>query len=281
MAHKEFKSAIYLKEFLFSELASEISEIIIVEQKKIGFCHRIKKISKKDSFLSVIKNNIFAYNQSPELKEVLLSFFDHIFCSLQSFVLKLYPNYFSFNYSLDDRRFIRMNKIIRYLDQHSVSYKKTKKLNSDATLKILETVSPDFIVLAGTGVVSNRIIRCASKAVLNCHSSILPGFRGINSEHFALLDNRLDLLGHSVHRVTQEIDAGEIYVNKRINYDKRHDNQFSLRYQNIVKGAQSLIKVIQNFDNINPQQNDTSKSIYRNKSSFFSTYKLMKKLNEK
>jgi hypothetical protein len=274
MAHQEFKSAIYLKEFLFSELASEISEIIIVEQKKVGFCQRIKQISKKDSLLSVIKNNIIAYNHIPALKEVLLSFLDHVFCSLQSFFLKFYPNYFSFKYSLDDRKFIRMKKIIKYLDQHSVSYKKTKELNSDATLKILETVSPDFIVLAGTGVVSNRIISCASKAVLNCHSSILPGYRGINSEHFALLDNRPDLLGHSVHRVTQEIDAGEIY-------DKMHDNQFSLRYKNIVKGAQSLIKVIQNFDNINPQQNDTSKSVYRNKSSFFSTYQLMKRLNDK
>jgi folate-dependent phosphoribosylglycinamide formyltransferase PurN len=281
MAHQEFKSAIYLKEFLFSELASEISEIIIVEQKKVGFCQRIKQISKKDSLLSVIKNNIIAYNHIPALKEVLLSFLDHVFCSLQSFFLKFYPNYFSFKYSLDDRKFIRMKKIIKYLDQHSVSYKKTKELNSDATLKILETVSPDFIVLAGTGVVSNRIISCASKAVLNCHSSILPGYRGINSEHFALLDNRPDLLGHSVHRVTQEIDAGEIYVSKRINYDKMHDNQFSLRYKNIVKGAQSLIKVIQNFENINPQQNDTSKSVYRNKSSFFSTYQLMKRLNDK
>jgi hypothetical protein len=281
MAHKEFKSAIYLKEFLFSELASELTEIIIVKKKKQGLLKRLTGVRKNKSFLSIIKNNILGLDQKPSLKEIILSFLDHLFCSIQSFVLKLYPNYWKFKYTIEDRRFIRINRIINFLDENSIPYTITDKLNSSTTVDILKRISPDFIVLAGTGVVKKNIIEQASKAVLNCHSSMLPGFRGVNSEHFALLEGKPEFLGHTVHQVTEEIDAGEIYLSKSINYDKVIDNQFSLRYKNINKGVISLIQVIKNFEQITPLNNDISKSFYRSNSSFINTYQLMKKLNEK
>jgi hypothetical protein len=279
-AHKEFKSAIYLKELLFSELAPEISQIIIVDRKKDGLLKRISEIKKKQSVLSILHNNILGLHQRPSIKEMILSFNDHLFCCTQSFVLKFYPNFWNFKYRFQDRRYFRVGRVLRYLDESSISYTITDTLNSKKTEDLLKSITPEFIVLAGTGVVKKNIIEQASKAVVNCHSSILPGYRGINSEHFALLEGRPELLGHTVHKVTKEIDAGEIYLVKSINYDRTMDNEFSLRYKNICQGVTSLIKVIKNFDQTIPLNNDTSESVYKNKTSFLTTYKLMTKLND-
>jgi len=281
MAHKEFKSAIYLKELLFSELAPCISQIIVVNNENDGILKRISGIKKKQSVLSIIHNNILGLHQKPSIKEMILSFTDHLFCCTQSFVLKFYPNFWNFKYNFQDRRYFRIGRMLRYLDESSISYTITDTLNSKKTEDILKSIAPDFIVLAGTGVVKKNIIEQASKAVLNCHSSILPGYRGINSEHFALFEGRPELLGHTVHKVTKEIDAGEIYLVKSINYDQAMDNEFSLRYKNICQGVTSLIKVIENFDQTIPFKNATSESVYKNNTSFFMTYKLMKKLNDK
>lgn len=280
-AKNEFKGALFIKAILESELKNLLSAVIIQEKTKNGLFHRISNLKKKTSILSIIKNTIFGLNSKPSIKEIILALNDALYCRIQSFTLKYYINYWDLSYDVSERKYMRLKDIIPFLKRNQISVYYVKELNSTETDKILACIEPNYIVLAGTGVIKPNIISKAKTAVVNCHSSILPGYRGTNSEFWALKDNNYDLIGHTVHEVNEKIDAGRIYLTKKIPIDKYHDNQFSLRYKNIVEGAQSTISVIKNYNSIMPRDNNLSESVYRSGGSAIETYQVMKKIKKR
>lgn len=81
----------------------------------------------------------------------------------------------------------------------------------DAALRhYLESVNPDFIVLAGfMRILGAELIEAFAGRILNIHPSLLPAYKGLNT-HQRVLDNNESEHGVSVHLVTAELDAGPV-----------------------------------------------------------------------
>ena len=76
----------------------------------------------------------------------------------------------------------------------------------------LETIDPDYIVLAGfMRILSPGFIDAFEHRILNIHPSLLPAYKGLNTYQRAL-DNAETRHGVSIHLVTAELDAGPIIL---------------------------------------------------------------------
>ncbi len=76
----------------------------------------------------------------------------------------------------------------------------------------LETIGPDYIVLAGfMRILSPGFIDAFEHRILNIHPSLLPAYKGLNTYQRAL-DNAESRHGVSIHLVTAELDAGPIIL---------------------------------------------------------------------
>jgi methionyl-tRNA formyltransferase len=95
--------------------------------------------------------------------------------------------------------------------------------NNDAPLSILNAVNaapgltdlaasePDLILsIRYGGILREKAIATASKGVLNLHSGLLPGYRGVMATFYAML-NRESEIGTTLHYIRDAgIDTGEI-----------------------------------------------------------------------
>ncbi|MCP4876329.1 MAG: phosphoribosylglycinamide formyltransferase [Gammaproteobacteria bacterium] len=76
----------------------------------------------------------------------------------------------------------------------------------------LESVNPDYIVLAGfMRILSPAFINAFKHRIINIHPSLLPDYKGLNT-HQRVLDNGEKQHGVSIHLVTSELDAGPIIM---------------------------------------------------------------------
>lgn len=82
----------------------------------------------------------------------------------------------------------------------------------EALRHYLESIAPDYIVLAGfMRILTPGFIEAFEHRILNIHPSLLPAYKGLNTYQRAL-DNGETQHGVSIHLVTAELDAGPIIL---------------------------------------------------------------------
>jgi phosphoribosylglycinamide formyltransferase 1 len=84
----------------------------------------------------------------------------------------------------------------------------SRDLFDDALLKVVRSMKPDWVFLAGfMRVLRNDFVDAFEGKLVNIHPSLLPAFTGLNT-HQRALDARVSLHGATVHWVSNELDAG-------------------------------------------------------------------------
>jgi methionyl-tRNA formyltransferase len=82
-------------------------------------------------------------------------------------------------------------------------------VNTNEIHKLLRELSPKLIVVWGSPILQPHIIGSAKK-VINLHMGYCPHYRGSISNQWAVLDNRWECIGATIHYVEQEVDSGQI-----------------------------------------------------------------------
>jgi methionyl-tRNA formyltransferase len=92
-------------------------------------------------------------------------------------------------------------------------------INSEEVREILMSNGVDLLLLTATPIIKSILIDIDGLTILNAHTGWLPKFRGLDANLKALRDGHQP--GISVHKVTEKIDAGEIYLREKfqINYN--------------------------------------------------------------
>lgn len=81
-----------------------------------------------------------------------------------------------------------------------------------ALLDCLQSLDPDFIVLAGfMRILGGDFVRAFAGRILNIHPSLLPAYKGLDTYRRALA-NREPRHGVSIHLVTAELDDGPVLL---------------------------------------------------------------------
>ncbi len=83
-----------------------------------------------------------------------------------------------------------------------------ENLQSPETLDAISKLKPDWMLLAGSGIVKEALLQIPRNGTLNCHPGILPRYRGCTCVEWAIYED--EPVGATCHWVTPEIDAGAI-----------------------------------------------------------------------
>lgn len=83
-------------------------------------------------------------------------------------------------------------------------------VNDDRTMELLREIGPDVVVVHGTRLIADLVLKALDVPFVNLHAGITPRFRGVHGGYWALVEGRRDLVGTTVHLIDSGIDTGGI-----------------------------------------------------------------------
>jgi hypothetical protein len=83
-------------------------------------------------------------------------------------------------------------------------------VNAPETGALLAELGPTVVVVNGTRIIADSIIKGAGCPVINIHAGITPRYRGVHGGYWAMAEGRPDLVGTTVHLVDAGIDTGGV-----------------------------------------------------------------------
>lgn len=83
-------------------------------------------------------------------------------------------------------------------------------VNSDETITILKDINPPVVVVNGTRIISDQVLKCIPGKFINIHAGITPLYRGTHGAYWALVEKNKAACGVTAHLVDSGIDTGHI-----------------------------------------------------------------------
>ena len=93
-------------------------------------------------------------------------------------------------------------------------------LNDGDCVEDLCEISPDVVIVAGTGLLKASIIGVATQACLNLHGGHPEEYRGLDSLLWAIYHGDFDSLAATLHYVDHGLDTGDIVMQQQLDLSK-------------------------------------------------------------
>ena len=143
----------------------------------------------------------------------------------------------------------------KLLNVNNVFFDRYDFYKSDKIIDILLKEKIDFVVLAGfLWLVPDNIINMYADRILNIHPALLPAYGGKgmygNAVHKAVIENRENESGITIHFVNNEYDRGAIIFQARFvvephdDYTSLANKIHSLEYEHFPRVIEDVIKQI-------------------------------------
>lgn len=152
--------------------------------------------------------------------------------------------------------------IAAYAEKLNIPILQVKGTKDEEFLKQLRELKPDIIINQSQLFLKNSLLEIPTIGTLNRHNALLPKNRGRLTPFWVLYKGETET-GVSIHFVTEELDAGEIIVQKRYSVEK-NDNFNSLVKKNYEIAPKAMIEAINMLEAGANQfmENDSSKATY-------------------
>lgn len=126
--------------------------------------------------------------------------------------------------------------------------KTTDSVNSDKTLKLLQELKPDLVIVNGCRIISKKILNNVNATFINTHEGITPKYRGIHGCYWALVNNDKENCGVTVHLVDKGVDTGEVIYQSRV-LPEKSDNFTTYPLYQTAEGCKILKLAVEDFCN--------------------------------
>jgi len=127
----------------------------------------------------------------------------------------------------------------RSIDIHSVNQKGMREY--------LLAHEPDLIWVYGVGRIHPNIIGVPKWGMVNLHGGISQEYRGLDSTLWALFNKDFHNLGLTVHYVAQELDTGDILMQKKMGVLKS-DEIFHYRFRMAMLATETSLELLREFE---------------------------------
>jgi methionyl-tRNA formyltransferase len=107
---------------------------------------------------------------------------------------------------------LEFTSLATFCQKHGIQCHKVYDFNSASSEGALQELSPDLIVFTGGGLIRRNILEIPGLGVLNCHSGLLPRYRGMDTLEWAILEamEALPQVGLTLHFMDSGVDTGPI-----------------------------------------------------------------------
>ena len=140
----------------------------------------------------------------------------------------------------------------RFFDNRPVVYPKEIPLihvwtmNEESSISRLNELQPDVCVVFGTGVIKEKVLQIPPKGTINVHRGILPDYKGLDSDLWAIWNGDFAKIGTTIHFVDIGLDTGSILEQLTISLSST-EGIYSLRYYTTVIAADMVTRILLEF----------------------------------
>ena len=129
---------------------------------------------------------------------------------------------------------------------HPIPLYEVEDHNGKETAEILRKLQPDLGILTNTRRVKREILEIPRHGFLNLHLSALPQYAGLDSIFWALYHGEKEV-GVTVHFAAEEIDRGDIVLQRRIPVSSL-DTEESLYEKALWLGTHLMVRAVQQLE---------------------------------
>ena len=87
---------------------------------------------------------------------------------------------------------------------------RVNSVNDEGSLKAIQLLQPDIIVVNGTRIISKKILQSTNAIFVNMHVGITPYYRGSHGGYWALRNKDAGNFGTTIHLVDAGVDTGAV-----------------------------------------------------------------------
>lgn len=100
----------------------------------------------------------------------------------------------------------------KFANPHCIpDYFVTPNINNDQeALSMLRRSQPEICIVLGGRILKRHVLESVSCTWINAHGGVLPQYRGLWSEYWAVCRGDILNVGSTIHEVTTQVDAGAI-----------------------------------------------------------------------
>ena len=121
-------------------------------------------------------------------------------------------------------------------------------VNSKESMDYLQDLNADVVIVNGTRIISNKVLKSTKAKFINTHVGITPFYRGVHGAYWALVAKDLENCGVTIHEVDQGIDTGSILKQERITVSQK-DNFVTYPYHQYGAAIAPMKAVLYNIEN--------------------------------
>lgn len=122
-------------------------------------------------------------------------------------------------------------------------------VNSEESLRIIDDINPDFIVVIAYGqMIKNHLLSRYKDRIINIHSSLLPKYRGAAPMQFAILNKEKET-GVCSMLIEKKMDTGDILDCRKISLDENSNIEFVHEKLSILAGD-LIVDTILNYEKL-------------------------------
>jgi folate-dependent phosphoribosylglycinamide formyltransferase PurN len=129
-------------------------------------------------------------------------------------------------------------------------------LNDHKTIKLINKFNPTVIVIFGTSLLSSKYLELYPNQILNLHVGLSQYYRGSSCNFWPIYNLEPQLLGATIHYVTNTIDGGNVLFQDSTELHKS-DSQFVLMTKPIILGTKLMVEAIKRTSDNLTNQNRT------------------------
>lgn len=127
--------------------------------------------------------------------------------------------------------------------EYNIPYQIVNDHNSPKSQAFIQSISPDLIVFTGGGLIKPNLLALPPLGILNCHSGILPAYRGMDVIEWTAAEGHMTDIGFgaSLHLMDRGVDTGPILFVDRIAL-RKFKNFEEIRSSVEVKMVELMLK---------------------------------------
>ncbi|NVJ60872.1 MAG: hypothetical protein HWE27_10805 [Gammaproteobacteria bacterium] len=146
---------------------------------------------------------------------------------------------------------------------------KTSDYNDDTTIKYIESLEPDVLLVHTPYWVGKRVRELSKSGfVIGGHPGITPDYRGAHSAFWAIYNDKPQDVGYSVFLLDRGVDTGAVIQQGRVKIEEG-DSFVTLGWKGMIEQARVQAEVLLEFDktgkiDAKPHDNIRDNTLYDN-----------------
>lgn len=113
---------------------------------------------------------------------------------------------------------IKEGSLKELAEKHKIPYLTVSDLNQPECVELLNKAAPQVIAFTGGGLIRKNILKIPEIGILNCHTGILPQYRGMDVVEWTAVEDNIEKIGFgaTLHLMDKGVDSGPILLKRTI-----------------------------------------------------------------